>query len=218
MTKLSTETETVEQPRRRMTAAARREVIANAAAVLFAERGYRGASVEEIARGSGVTPPVVYEHFESKRELYRELLELHFAGLREVWREHFVGDDPLERRIAQSFDAWFAYVEVHPFAGRVLFRYSTDPEIEVVHAEVAARSRESILPLFAAEPGAAELAGSVKGEGLEMAWVVLRGVLQGLAIWWTDNPDVPRERVVSTAMNALWLGFERVQQGESWSY
>ena len=50
-----------------------------------------------------------------------------------------------------------------------------------------------------------------------MAWVVLRGVLQGLAIWWADNPEVPRERVVATAMNALWLGFERVQQGESWS-
>ena len=50
-----------------------------------------------------------------------------------------------------------------------------------------------------------------------MVWVVLRGVLQGLAIWWTDNPGVPRERVVATAMNALWLGFERVQQGESWS-
>jgi AcrR family transcriptional regulator len=199
-----------------MTAAARREVIANAAAVLFSERGYRGASIEEIARGSGVTPPVVYEHFDSKRDLYRDLLERHFAELREVWREHFAGDGPLEQRVARSFDAWFAYVEVHPFAGRVLFRYSTDPEIEAVHAEVAARSREAILPLFAAEPGAENLAGSVTDEGVEMVWVVLRGVLQGLAVWWSEHPDVPRERVVTTAMNALWVGFERAQGGEIW--
>lgn len=189
-------------------------MIANAAAVLFAEHGYRGASIEAIARASGVTPPVVYEHFDSKRELYRALLERHFAELREVWGEHFIGDDPFERRIAASFDAWFAYVEVHPFAGRVLFRYSTDPEIETVHAEVAARSREAILPLFAAEPGSENVAGS--GEGIEMVWVVLRGVLQGLAVWWLEHPDVPRKRVVATAMNALWIGFERAQSGSAW--
>lgn len=200
--------------RRRLTAAARREVIASAAAELFAERGYRGASIEEIARRSGVTPPVVYEHFASKRDLYRDLLERHFADLRKVWREYFVGDETLEQRIATSFDAWFAYVEAHPFAGRVLFRYSTDPEIADVHAEVAARSREAILPLFAAQPGAEQIAGSTAGEGIEMVWVVLRGVLQGLAIWWADHPDVPRERIVATAMNSLWIGFERALRGE----
>ena len=199
-----------------MTAAARREVIADAASELFAERGYRGASVDEIARRSGVTPPVVYEHFASKRELYRELLERHFAELREVWREHFAVEGPAGPRVASSFDAWFAYVEAHPFAGRVLFRYSTDPEIEDVHAEVAARSREAILPLFAAEPGAGNVAGSLSGEGIEMVWVVLRGVLQGLAVWWSEHPEVPRERVVATAMNALWIGFERAQAGEAW--
>jgi AcrR family transcriptional regulator len=199
-----------------MSAAERREVIAAAAAELFAERGYRGASIELIARRSGVTPPVVYEHFASKRELYRELLECHFADLRLVWREHFVGEESLERRVATSFDAWFAYVEEHPFAGRVLFRYSTDPQIADVHAEVAARSREAILPLFAAEPGAGNVAGSVAGEGIEMVWVVLRGVLQGLAVWWSEHPQVPRERVVATAMNSLWIGFERAQQGQGW--
>ncbi len=213
---MSTEGEQNERPRRRMTAAARREVIANAATVLFSEHGYRGASIEAIARASGVTPPVVYEHFDSKRELYRDLLERHFAELREVWGEHFVGDDPLELRIAQSFDAWFAYVEVHPFAGRVLFRYSTDPEIEAVHAEVAERSREAILPLFAAEPGSENVAGSVDGEGIEMVWVVLRGVLQGLAVWWAEHPEVSRDRMVTTAMNALWIGFERAQNGDAW--
>ena len=131
--------------------------------------------------------------------------------MREVWREHFAGDDPLERRIAQSFDAWFAYVEVHPFAGGSSSATAPIPEIEAVHAEVAGTSREAILPLFAAEPGAESLAGSVAGEGIEMVWVVLRGVLQGLAVWWSEHPEVPRERVVATAMNALWVGFERSQ-------
>src|SRR6185295_10771839 len=199
----------MKKPRKRLGRAARRSLIEAAASELFATRGYRGASIEEIARRSGVTPPVVYDHFESKLDLYRQLLESHFAELREVWLRNFSGDDPPRQRVARSFDAWFAYVEENPFAGRVLFRDAgADPEVAAVHAAVATSSRNAILPLFAAEPGAAGLAGSIDGEGLEMVWVVLRGVLQGLAIWWTDNPGVPRERVVATAMNALWLGFE----------
>lgn len=199
-----------------MSAAERREVIERAAAELFAERGYQGASIDEIARRSGVTPPVLYDHFASKQELYRRLLERHFAELRGVWREHLAGDDA-EQRIARSFDAWFAYVEAHPFAGRMLFRDTTgDSQLKAIQEDVAARSRAEILPMLAAEPGTEGLAGTAPEEGLEMAWVVMRGVLQGLAIWWSDHPQVPREQVVATAVNALWFGLERVQRGEAW--
>jgi AcrR family transcriptional regulator len=200
-----------------MTAAERRGVIQAAATELFAERGYGGASIEEIARRSGVSPPVVYDHFDSKQDLYRRILEAHFADLREVWRRHFVGAEPARERIARSFDAWFAYIETHPFAGRMLFRDTVgDRDADAVHAEVAERSRAAILPLFVHERGSENLAGSLAGEDLEMAWVVMRGVLQGLAMWWSEHPRVPREQVVATAMNALWIGFERVAAGEAW--
>jgi AcrR family transcriptional regulator len=203
--------------RKRLTAAARRELIAAAATDLFAERGYRGTSIEEIAKRSGVTPPVVYDHFASKQELYRSLLESHYAELREVWHRHFGGDDPAADRIARSFDAWFAYVEQHPFAGRMLFRDTTgDPAIAAIHAEVAAESRAAVMPLAAAEPGMRDLAESATADTLDMFWEVLRGVLQGLAMWWYEHPGVPREQVVAVAVNALWIGFERVQQGEAW--
>jgi AcrR family transcriptional regulator len=205
-------------PRKRLSAAERRQLIELAATGLFAEQGYRGASIEEIAKRSGVTPPVVYDHFASKQELYKSLLERHFAELRQVWRRHFIGSGPTEQRIASSFDAWFAYIGEHPFAGRMLFRdTSGDPAVSAMHAEVAAQSRDQVMPLFAAEPGAESIAGAIAEEGLGMVWVVLRGVLQGLAIWWSENPQVPRERVVATAMNALWFGFDRVQRGEGWT-
>ncbi|HEX8689189.1 MAG TPA: TetR/AcrR family transcriptional regulator, partial [Solirubrobacterales bacterium] len=193
-------------------------MIVAAASELFAARGYRGASVEAIARRSGISPPVVYEHFPSKVELYRELLERHFAELRAVWSRNLAGDDPLAERIARSCDAWFAYVEAHPFAARVLFRDGAgDPEIEPVHREVAERSKAAVMRLFVAEPGAENVAGPADAEGLEMAWVVLRGVLQGLAVWWSEHPAVPRERVVAMAMNSLWIGLERVHRGDVWA-
>lgn len=200
-------------PRKRLAAAERRTLIAQAATELFAERGYRGTSIEEIARRAGVTPPVLYDHFPSKGSLYRELLESHFADLRKVWQEQFAGGEgSLRERIANSFDAWFAYVEAHPFAGRMLFRDTTgDPELLAMHAEVAAASRNAVLPLAAAEPGLLEFAGAPPAVALEMLWEVLRGVLQGLAIWWVDHPEVPREQVVAVAVNTLWVGLERVQ-------
>ena len=136
-----------------MSAAERRDVIEGAATELFAERGYYATSIDEIANRSGVSPPVVYDHFESKQDLYRRLLERHFAELRQVWREHLPGEAPAEHRIAHAIDAWFAYVEVHPFAGRMLFRDTTgDPTIAAMHAQVAAESRAEVLPLLTGDP------------------------------------------------------------------
>lgn len=85
-----------------------------------------------------------------------------------------------------------------------------------MHQEVAASSRAAIMSLFAAQPEVERVIGPEVEEGLEMAWIVMRGVLQGLAMWWYDHPRVPRERVVATAMNALWVGWERTQAGEGW--
>jgi hypothetical protein len=72
------------------------------------------------------------------------------------------------------------------------------------------------MPLVAGMPGTLDLSDSAAAETLDMVWEVLRGVLQGLAMWWYEHPHVPREQVVAVAMNTLWVGFERVQLGEAW--
>ena len=204
-------------PRRRMTAAARREVIEAAATELFAQRGYHGAAMEEIAQRSGVSVPVVYEHFASKKELHRRLLERHFSELRALWREQLRHDGAPRERVPQMLDAWFGYVQEHPYAWRMLFADTTgDAEVQALHREIAAQSRALLVPLLAGQPGSARIAGSAQLESLDMLWEVLRAVLQGLALWWYDHPQVARERIVATAMNALWIGYERVLAGELW--
>lgn len=50
-----------------------------------------------------------------------------------------------------------------------------------------------------------------------MAAEVMRAGLAGLAIWGSDHADVPREQIVGTALNVLWIGLDRVRQGETWS-
>jgi AcrR family transcriptional regulator len=204
-------------PRKRLTAQARREVIEQAATELFAERGYGAASMDKIASCSGVSVPVLYDHFPSKLELHRRLLERHFAELREIWTDKAPKDVCLEQRLPGALDAWFGYVQAHPFAWRMLFRdTSGDPQVQAVHTEVSAHSRAALLPLLASELGAETVAGALEHEAVDMVWEILRGVLQGLALWWHEHQHVPREQIVATAMNVLWIGFERAQHGESW--
>jgi AcrR family transcriptional regulator len=192
-------------------------VIEQAATEVFAERGYGASSMDEIAKRSGVSVPVLYDHFPSKLELHRRLLERHFAELREIWQRGDLEDSGLEQRLPRALDAWFGYVQAHPYASRMLFRDSSgDPEVQRIHAEVSAQSRAALLPLLARQPGAETIAGAREHEAVDMVWEILRGVLQGLALWWYEHQHVPREQVVATAMNALWIGFERALNGESW--
>ena len=71
-------------PRARMTGSERRQQLIEIAKSLFAERGYDGTSIEEIAQRANVSKPVVYEHFGGKEGLYavvvdRETRTLHSA-------------------------------------------------------------------------------------------------------------------------------------------
>ncbi len=59
----------------RLSAEERRAAILEAAVRLFAERGYRGTTTRALAEAVGVTEPVLYEHFRSKRELYAAIVQ-----------------------------------------------------------------------------------------------------------------------------------------------
>lgn len=71
---------------RRMKAPERRASILAVAKVLFADRGFHGVSVDEIARRLGVSPAVLYRHFDSKEALYEAALD-EIAGRRESYVE-----------------------------------------------------------------------------------------------------------------------------------
>jgi AcrR family transcriptional regulator len=197
-----------------MPAAERRELIVSVATQVFAARGYDGASIDEIARRSGVSAPVVYDHFASKQDLYERLLERTRDELLGVWREHLFSDEPAEVRIPRAITAWAAYVESHRDAARMYFRDPTGvPAVQEFHAAIHAQGRAALGAILGREQGAANIAGGADAEALEMAAEVMRSGLAGLALWWAERPHVPREQIVTTAVNVLWVGFERVRLG-----
>jgi AcrR family transcriptional regulator len=194
-----------------MSGAQRREAIERAAADVFAERGYHGSSIDEICRRCDCTPPVLYDHFDSKLELHKRLLERTRDELLQLWRANLAGDEPAEVRIPRAIDAWAAYVQEHPNVPRLFFSETTgSPEIEAIHRQVRAQAIVALGRMVGREGGPDALAN-------EMAAEVMRAGLAGLAIWWSDHPDVPRERIVATALDVIWIGLERVRKGESWN-
>ena len=121
----------------------------------------------------------------------------HYERFRSIWFEHATAGSggPPGSWLPAAIDGWLAYVEQHPFAGRMLFRDTTDnPDLASACRAIHETSRDELLPLLAAVAGTRlDLADP---HALELAWETLRAVLQGLALWWYDHPDVQRESLV----------------------
>ncbi|HEY3107078.1 MAG TPA: TetR/AcrR family transcriptional regulator [Gaiellaceae bacterium] len=71
----------------RLPAEERRAALLETACAVFSQGSYRGTTTAEIAREAGVTEPILYRHFENKRELYLACLEETWAGVRTMWEE-----------------------------------------------------------------------------------------------------------------------------------
>jgi AcrR family transcriptional regulator len=192
----------MEAGRRRLKKSQRREVIEKAASPLFAEHGYAGTRLEDIAAAAGVTKQLLYQHFPSKKALHMALLAKHRDELLAGLAEDMATPGPLTERLPRVLDRWFAYVEEHPFALAMLFRDTTgDPEVQAFYRELQTSARRANMTLIRAE---AEL--DVPEDQLEPLAEFARSATTGLALWWADHPEVPRSTVVAVAADALVRG------------
>lgn len=163
----------------------RRQAIESAAYRLFAERGFAATTIEDIVSAAGLTKPMLYRHFESKRELCVVLLERSRSELVAAPLATFDRDSP--SGLTAMLDAWLGHVEAHPAEARLLFTPITgDVEVERTQRELWERQRATQLALL--REFDASLGDS---EGAPLA-EAMRSALAGVALWWLDNPDVPR--------------------------
>jgi TetR/AcrR family transcriptional regulator len=93
-----------------------------AAALEFAARGYAGARVDRIARRARVNKAMLYYHFASKQELYRELLRTTFDRLAAELQQ--IADLPLPppERLDAAVTAMAGFVEAHAFFPSIMLR------------------------------------------------------------------------------------------------
>ena len=187
-----------------MTGVQRRRRILDVAADLFAARGYHSTSVGEIAAAAGITKPVLYDHFTSKRRLFVELMESIRDDLTSRGAAAMSEDAPLETRVFAAVEAFFVYVEERPAAAQVLLAIPrAEPELADAAREVQSGATAALAELFTAEPRL--LAGARdRRRRLELITEFLKQGLHGLAEWWNLNPGVPRAVLVDTAFGIAW--------------
>lgn len=92
----------------RLPAAERRQALIDTAIRVFAAGSYRGVTTAEIARAAGVSEPILYRHFASKRELYLAAVEHVWNDVRSKW-EGVIAEEPdptlWPLRMSESFVA-----------------------------------------------------------------------------------------------------------------
>src|SRR5262245_37359931 len=185
------------QTRRRLPGDQRRAVIEEAAGRLFGERGYARTTLDEIAAAAGVTKPVLYRHFGSKKELYLALLERHRADLPRFF-ERVPAELSFDERVEAILEAWFAYVEEHGYAWKMLFRDSGgDDEIHEVRLATQARAREVLAGFLRSQRPA------IPEPQVEPLAEFLRAGGAGLALWSLEHPRVGRADLVAAAKRVL---------------
>jgi AcrR family transcriptional regulator len=185
--------------RTRLPAAERRALIEQAAARLFAERGYEQTTVADISAAAGVSKPMLYRYFESKKDLHMRLLERRRDELAAAPLGKFLETEgsPLQR-LEAMIDAWFVHVEEHADSSRLLFQDVTgDEEIKELQRELRRRQRAADVAMLR------EFGPPLPEAELEPLGEIIRSSLTGLALWRLDNPGVPRAVVVAAMLRML---------------
>jgi len=131
----------------RLPAPRRRRQLLDVALGIFADRGFHPASMNDIAEAAGVTKPVLYQHFGSKRELYLELLDDVGDQLRDEIGKATSGAGGPRQQVEAGFTAYFRFVHRQQAAFQILFGGGARRDEEF--AEAVSRVEASIADAIA---------------------------------------------------------------------
>jgi AcrR family transcriptional regulator len=202
-------------PRRRLSAEERRESILEAANAVFGERGYEHVRIDDVAAAAGISKALIYEHFESKQDLYIELLNKaaqDLLGLLVAAASAPGMEGAL--RMENAAMAGFQYVQDNPHAFHMFVRDVTDPLISERQETLRRDAVRLMADVMEMEPPETR-AGMTRQHTEQLAEMIVAGYY-ALADWWLRNPSFPRDEVVRSMLQFMWLGLGRLQEGERW--
>uniref|UniRef100_S0DEZ7 Putative TetR family transcriptional regulator n=1 Tax=termite gut metagenome TaxID=433724 RepID=S0DEZ7_9ZZZZ len=189
-----------------MTAAERRDQLIDVARVCFAEKGFDGTSIEEIAARAGVSKPVIYEHFGGKEGLYAVVVDREVTTLLHALRETMTDPDASSRRLLELGTlALLDYIESCPEGFQIIMRDSSElggSGFASILNDVIMRVEGLLIPKFEKrgfDPKAVPLIAQA-----------LTGLVAMTGQWWLDNPEFTKEEVASHLVNLAWNGMHHL--------
>jgi TetR/AcrR family transcriptional regulator len=127
-----------------------RDRILDVAEALFAERGFAGTSVRDIAAAAGLTAASLYNHFEGKEALYDAVLERGIRPLVLLMQTRAGGRDPVGENAPLLVGEVMDHMRRHPHLPRLIQHEALTGGVHVVRL-----AREWVRPLL--EYGSAEM-------------------------------------------------------------
>jgi AcrR family transcriptional regulator len=161
--------------------------------------------MESIAEAAGVTKPVLYQHFSSKRALYEALLASELSKLTEELETAFSQAEDNEERLWRGFGAYVDFVDRNEDAFRLLFTEALglDADFQEQVAEFRRWVAGRVAVIIAAEASLAV----PRARALAAAIV---GMAEGAAGWWLDERRPLDAGELADELTGLaWKGFAR---------
>ncbi|MFL6105985.1 MAG: TetR/AcrR family transcriptional regulator [Marmoricola sp.] len=184
-----------------MTAAERREQLIEIARTVFSEKGFDGASVEEIASRAGVSKPVVYEHFGGKEGVYAVVVDREVRQLLGMMREALSAGSP-RLLLEQAAFALLDYIEQSSEGFRILVRDtplgSASGSYVSIISDIATRVEGILVDEFKKRGFDAKAA--------PMYSQMLVGMVGTTGQWWLDARKPAKEVVAANLVNLAWNG------------
>ena len=194
-------------PRVRMTGQARREQLLDVGRALFAERGYQGASIEEVAHRAGVSKPVVYEHFGGKEGLYAVVVEREMRELLEHITSALSTAGHPRELLEQAALALLDYIQGSSDGFRILVRDSPVATEGGTFSSLLgdiARRVEHILGREFAARGYDTAPAALFSQSL-VGMVALTGQ------WWLEVRSPGKDEVAAHLVNLAWNGLSHLE-------
>ncbi|WP_190125839.1 TetR/AcrR family transcriptional regulator [Streptomyces inusitatus] len=205
----------------RLPRAVRERQMMDAAVHTFGRRGYRVASMEEIAGLAGVSKPLVYLYLNSKEELFTACVRREARALAASVRDSVDPRLPADRQLWAGLTAFFTHTAENPDGWAVLHRQARTHG-EPFALEVAAMRDEMVARVASLIGAAAREAGTGRTPelaardmtGLAQALV---GAAESLAGWRHEDGTVSARDAAATLMNFAWVGLGELLRGERWT-
>ncbi|WP_420820015.1 TetR family transcriptional regulator [Sinosporangium album] len=187
--------------RKRMSAKERREQLIQVSRSLFAEKGFDGTSIEEIAASALVSKPVVYEHFGGKEGVYAVVVDREMQRLLGLITEALSASQALVK-LERAALALLRYIEENSEGFRILVRDS--------HTASGTGTFASLLSDIASQVEDV-LADEFAGRGYDpklapMYAQMLVGMVALTGQWWLEVRKPGREEVAAHLVNLAWNG------------
>jgi len=190
----------------RMTSTERREQLIDVSRSLFAERGFEGTSVEEIAAKAQVSKPVVYEHFGGKEGLYAVVVDREVRTLLDGIQGSLTSGRQREL-IEQAALALLDYIEAHTDGFRILARDSSVGSTTGSFATILSDIASQVEGILVAE---------FKKRGLDAKTApiyaqMLVGMVALTGQWWLDTRRPKKPEVAAHLVNLAWNGLSNLE-------